>query len=108
MAGLAQALIDRYRCPEEFVDLQLTENLSEDSGFFRFGPGAVCYGQSTRGIRERDFQSGLCDTFNDFIVDGSKLLLPFNPTHVIENCRRERYFEDHRTSSRRRRGEDII
>ena len=51
MTATAQALIDRYRCPEAFVNLPLRGRLSETAGFFRFGPGITCYGRSSAGTR---------------------------------------------------------
>lgn len=100
MTALAQALIDRYRCPEGCVELQLAGRLSEDAGFFRFGPRTICYGQSSSGFRKRGVQAGLYDTFNDVGISGSKLHLPFNPTDIIENLRRERYVGAYRTAQR--------
>ncbi|HEX4922168.1 MAG TPA: hypothetical protein VFV92_15695, partial [Candidatus Bathyarchaeia archaeon] len=91
MIALAQALVDRYRFPEECIQLQLSGSLSEDSGFFRFGPETICYGRSSAGFRKRTLQAGLYDILNDIGINGSDLLLPFNPTDIIENFRRERY-----------------
>jgi len=33
-----KVLLDRYLCPEHFVDFQLIGQLSDDPGYFRFGP----------------------------------------------------------------------
>jgi len=91
MTATAQALIDRYRCPEAFVNLPLRGRLSETAGFFRFGPGITCYGRSSAGTRARSAQPLLYDASNDVGVENSELLLPFNPTEIIDNLRWERY-----------------
>lgn len=91
MTATAQALIDRYRCPEAFVNLPLRGRLSETAGFFRFGPGITCYGRSSAGTRARSAQPLLYDASNDVGVENSELLLPFNPTEIIDNLRWEGY-----------------
>ncbi len=50
---LIQAMNDRYRCPEKFFDLILSEKLSSNAGYFRFGPNAICYGRSCSGMQGR-------------------------------------------------------
>ena len=47
---IERALVDYYRCPEEFVKMSLAGELSADSGFFRFGSN-IGYGQSSHGTR---------------------------------------------------------
>jgi hypothetical protein len=85
------ALIDHYRCPESFVDLNLTGPLSDDTGYFRFGPDTICYGQSASGFRASRADAVLYDVRGDVTTKGSSTLLPFNPTDVIDNLRLERY-----------------
>jgi len=88
---LSQAVIDRYRCPENFFDLVLNEQLSSDEGYFRFGPNTICYGRSSSGTRRPRTESLPYDTMRDVLVDNGKLSLPFDPTEIIENLRLERY-----------------
>jgi hypothetical protein len=88
---LSQALNDRYRCPEEFFNLVLDEQLSSDDGYFRFGPDIICYGRSCSGARRLRPESSLYDTITDVAVDDGKLSLPFDPTEIIDNLRLERY-----------------
>jgi hypothetical protein len=85
------ALVDHYRCPDDYVDLKLTGQLSDDAGYFRFGQDTICYGRSASGFRATRPEAVLYDVLNDVTTDGSSVLLPFDPTDVIDNFRLERY-----------------
>ena len=91
---LERALIDYYRCPEEFVRLGLAGDLSPDAGYFRFGPETVCYGQTSSGSRARVPVNGLYDTLPAVTTDGGVVRVPFDPSEVIDNLRLERYASD--------------
>src|SRR5262249_32144842 len=67
----------------------------------RFGPGAVCYGQSTHGSLARLPVNGLHDTLPEVIADGATVRVPFDPCQVIDNLRLERYTADGINASRR-------
>ena len=88
---VSKELVDYYRCPEEFAEFGIAENLCEDSGYFRFGPNGVCYGQSSSGFRAKLPVNCLYDTLTDVENVGSIPMLPFDPTEVIESLRLERY-----------------
>lgn len=88
---LSQALNDRYRCPDEFFDLDLSGQLSSDAGYFHFGPKSICYGRSCSGMRGHRPESAEYDAIRDVTIDVAKLRLPFNPTEIIDNLRLERY-----------------
>jgi len=90
LTASALALVDRYRCPEAFVNFRLQDALSDDPGFFRFGSGITCYGRSSR-TRARRPNFSVYDVSNDAKPQGSELLLPFDPTEIIDNLRQERY-----------------
>lgn len=85
------ALVDHYRCPDGFADFELKGQLSEDTGYFRFGRESICYGRSASGFRASRADGALYDALRDVLTDGSNLLLPFDPTDVIDNLRLERY-----------------
>ena len=91
MSELAQALTERYRCPEASVKLALTGELSEDVGFFRFGPGATCYGRSSAGSRSLQVLPVLYDVAQNVALDDFMVCIPFDPAEVIGNLRLERY-----------------
>jgi hypothetical protein len=87
---LIQAVLDRYRCPEGFLDFRLGGNLPPDSGYFQFGPETTCYGRSLK----TDYQVGLAppsEGLPNVLFDGPQLVLPFDPNEVIGDLRLERY-----------------
>ena len=86
-----QAIIDYYRCPEDVVDFQLAGKVSEDPGYFRFGPEAICYGNSSSGVRREQVIGALYDALNDVTTDGGTVRLPLDPDEIIENLRHEQY-----------------
>lgn len=90
-SGMISALADRYRCPDDFLQFDLSGKLSSDSGYFRFGHDAICYGRSASGYHADHAWSLLYGTLRDVETKGSTVLLPFNPTEVINNLRLELY-----------------
>ncbi len=88
---IAEKLTDFYRCPGEFAEFAIAGNFSEESGYFRFGPNAVCYGQSSSGFRDKLPGNCLYDILTDVKIVGSVPSLSFDPAEVIENLRFERY-----------------
>ena len=92
------ALIDHYRCADDAVNFDLSGQLSEDEGYFRFG-GTTCYGQSTSGYRAKGAAALLFDVLKDVATNGSSTVLPFHPTDVINNLRFERYASQYKLSS---------
>ena len=86
-----QALVEYYRCAEGIGDFVPAGRLSDDSGFFKFGPEVICYGQSSSGVSAQAVAAGLHDSLQDVSIEGSILRLPFDPTQVINNLRCERY-----------------
>lgn len=87
---LSQAMNDRYRCPENFFDLVLGKQLSSDNGYLRFGPNTV-YGRSCLEAHRLRPESSLYDALRDVIIDDARVVLPFDPTEIINNLRFERY-----------------
>jgi hypothetical protein len=88
---LIQAVRDRYRCPEGFLDFRLREGLSPEPGYFEFGRGTTCYGRSLLSAHQTRLSSPLCDILPDVSFEGKQLVLPYNPNEVIDNLRLERY-----------------
>ena len=91
---LNKALIDQYRCPEAIAEYCLSGELSEDSGYFAFGPGTICHGQSASGYRSTRPKQPLYDAAWDVKTVGSNLGLPFDAAKVVDNLRYERYVSD--------------
>jgi hypothetical protein len=86
-----RAIVDHFRCPESFADYKLTNRLSPDQGYFRFGQNTICYGRSASGFRTSFAESVLYDALDDVTTEGSTACLPFSPSDVIDNLRLERY-----------------
>jgi hypothetical protein len=86
-----QAVHDRYRCPEEFLDFRLSCDLCLESGYFQFGVGTTCYGRSSNGTNRTRLGSQLFESLQTAKCDGKQVLLPFDPTEIIDNLRLERY-----------------
>jgi hypothetical protein len=86
-----RAIVDHFRCPESFADYKLTNYLSRDPGYFRFGQNTICYGRSASGFRTSGVGSILYDALDDVTTEGSTACLPFSPSDVIDNLRLERY-----------------
>jgi hypothetical protein len=80
-------LAQYYRCPDRYVRLELKGPLSENSGYFRLGEEAVCYGRYC-GRRPSDFP-------NDLLQDGLPVTtmhdgttyLPFDLQQVVDGLR---------------------
>ena len=86
-----QAMLDRYRCPQGFLDFRLSKERSPDPGYFQFGADTTCYGRTVKGAHQTQPGSLLRDTLPMVSVDGEQLVLPFDPNEVIDNLRLERY-----------------
>ncbi len=86
-----RALLDHFRCPEQFAEIGVRENLSEDSGFFQFGNGAVCFGQSADCLPSEQLTHSLPDVSQGVVFEGGRLCLPFDLSQVVENLHYERY-----------------
>lgn len=94
-----ETVIDRYRCPQDLIDIVSSESLSASAGFFRFGQDGICYGR-TRGVALSSRpDSPLHDAASEVAFEDTKLLLPFNLEEVIGNLRLERYRDGEATGS---------
>ncbi len=87
---LSRVLMERYRCPGEFLSFAQSRELSRDAGYFRFGPD-VCYGRSCVEGVQLQLSSLLHDVVEYSVVDEGMVRLPFDPDEVIDNLRLERY-----------------
>jgi len=84
------ALVNYFRCPETMGDYVPNGTLSGETGYFKFGPEIVCFGQSSSGVSDRVEDAGLHDSLQDMSVE-DLLRLPFDPAQIVENLRCERY-----------------
>lgn len=88
---LAQAVLNHFRCPDEFLDFRLSKELSPEPGYFQFGHGTTCFGRSLNGALQAQVKYPLSDVLPNVFVDGKQLVLPFDPDEIIDNLRLERY-----------------
>ena len=88
---MVSALKDLYLCPDSFLQFGLIGDLSADSRYFRFGQDTICYGRSASAHRTSRANAAIDNLLSHVRSDGSTVLLPFNPTEVIDNLRLEHY-----------------
>jgi len=89
---LANSVDAYFRCPENIVQLELVGPLSADSGYFLFGPEAICYGTSSSGFRSRQVTGPLHDVLADGSADqDGTIRLALDPNEIVENLLHERY-----------------
>lgn len=86
-----QGLVDHYRCPGKFLAFEISKTLSDIPGFFRFGSDLTCYGRVAFGAQRPSLTDQLVDVSDHLRTDGQCLVLPFDPTEVVNNLRYERY-----------------
>lgn len=98
--NMDRSLQKYYRSPDAFGDFQVRGQLSEDKGYFLCGKDTICYGHSSAGFRASRASDSLYDTSNDFLLEGSSVVLPFDLTEVVENLQRERYSAHFREAGR--------
>ena len=86
-------LSDYYRVPAEGLGRMCTPQLSDESGFFEFGPQVTCFGQSESGVSPSIEDAGLYDASKNINLNNGEVHLTFDPSQVVENLRRERYMK---------------
>ena len=84
-------LSDYFCCPDGLFDFEVAENLSDESGYFKFGPELTCFGQCSSGKPSPTAKGGLVDVENDLQIENSLIRLPFDPGQVVDNLLFERY-----------------
>ncbi len=96
---MIDCLSQHYRCPHRYIRFARKEMLPVASGYFQFGPGATCYG-SYCGHQPAQSPSGtLRDVLRDVVIQDGTTYLPFNPSEIVDNLRREVYAGDWRHGS---------
>ena len=84
-------LVERYRCPDDLARFEVSEDLSKESGYFRYGPNIICYGQCSTGKPGKYVTEAMPDVSGDISLNGSAIRLPFDAVQVVENLQFERY-----------------
>ncbi len=84
-----------YRCPEQYVRFSRNETLPATTGYFQFGQ-ATCYGECG-GCRPTPLPTDeLHDALQEVVIEKGSVYLPFDPSQIVENLRREVYVGDWR------------
>jgi hypothetical protein len=86
-----QAFSHYFRCPDTAADFRLGGELQKESGFFRFGEGVDCYGQSCVRRAAANYHAQLEDVSCAAKIERRHVTLPFDPDQVAENLRFEVY-----------------
>lgn len=86
-----QAFVDYYRCPSQFARMAVQGTLSEESGYFQFGHGVLCYGRTAGAPCAGPPVKPANDLLGKAEISNSTLWVPFDPTEVVENLRLESY-----------------
>lgn len=89
-------LSEHFRCAEPSASFILADDLSCDSGYFRFGSDAICYGQCSSGSTAQSAHERLHDASEHVKISDGSLTLPFDPLQVVDSLRRELYVSDSR------------
>ena len=84
-----------YRCPEHYVRFSGKERLPATTGYFQFGQ-ATCYGEYG-GCRPTPSPiDELHDALQEVVIKQGSVYLPFDPSQIVDNLRREVYVGDWR------------
>ncbi len=72
------------------------EPSSAVNGYFRFGPGSICYGHFHAQKASPVPTDALLDAYSDVTIKDGQAFLPFDPSQVLRNLRHEVYVEEWR------------
>src|ERR1039458_6718888 len=89
-----KAFLDYYHCPEMYGEFCLQGTTSSPAGYFRFGLGAIVYGQIFSGPCVASASGQLYDAMDGVEISNSIPSLPFDPTCIVDNLRFERYLKE--------------
>jgi hypothetical protein len=92
-SSASQLLTEHFRCPEDFIDLEVSDGLSAASGFFRLGSDCICFGQTAQATPAAAVTDTLPDLLSHVSSSATTVRLPFDPVETLENLRHEHYFD---------------
>jgi hypothetical protein len=90
------SLCQYYRCPSKNLNFALKGPLGANIGYFHFGEGAVCYGSCAGQVNSEYLSREVPDALLNVELREGTVYLPFNPSQVVENLRRETYVSNWR------------
>lgn len=91
---VSNAVAEFYRCPDDLINLSVSEEVNPTPGYFQFGPDAVCYGASALNTPAAIDGERIPDALQRMVHHGASLCLPFDANRVVDNLRFERYTAD--------------
>jgi hypothetical protein len=86
-----RVLLDYYKCPEDFPELEVIGEPSQREGFFHFGSGTTCYGRCHSGVPSNIPAGKLHESIEAVELKGGVVRLPFDLDEIVNNLRLERY-----------------
>ena len=86
-------LVEYYRCPEKYAQLNVREPLSDQSGYFEFGSGTTCYGRCAGDAPSYSPAEVHRDVLSETVAEDGNVCLPFDLKQVVDSLRQELYFE---------------
>lgn len=89
--NVGQLLTERFRCPADVADFDVSQDPSRPAGYFRLGPDIICYGHCSSGNPAQSPAGPLHDARKHVVRNGSSVQLPFDPDEVVNSLRCERY-----------------
>jgi len=89
-----QVIVDHYRCPEEFVRLDVQGDLSEHAGYFKFGSESVCYARAAAFTPSYGARGLLYDAVAYARPGRFGITLPFEIGETVAALRFERYMRN--------------
>jgi len=84
------SFLEYFKCPDRYAQLAIKGQLSQTNGYFRFGPGNLCYGRLS-GCRNGSHVGTIHDVAGEVTVERGTVTLPFDMQEIIENLQREQY-----------------
>jgi hypothetical protein len=108
LSNLGNILSDYYRTPLSPGAVVIRGESRNGSGFFRFGPNLVCYGESVTGVSETVENSPSFDAYSASKISNSQVYLPFDISRTIDDLRLEHYFDQLYGNERRLIQSDLI
>src|SRR5207244_10108105 len=65
-----------------------------EPGYFQFGSKVTCFGRSTLPVQQALSGASQVDALKSVVAKNGELVLPFDPTEVLDNLPLERYARD--------------
>lgn len=93
-------LADYFHCSSFPADFSAASALSDNPGYFSFGPETACYGRARRPVSPTFSTGHLNDVYHDVQFKGSVIYLPFDLEEVIDNLLYERYLPSRRNGTK--------